>query len=120
MVEELILAGIRTRQFMRVEYTDGVGRPRTDVLEGYTLGYNRSKQKILNGFHWASDPGPWYFMGRRIYPIERITAVELMGHKFCRPHDETGAKDFSEFTYIICDCYTAARYSISDHSCVSV
>src|ERR1700675_4176323 len=42
-VEESILAGIRTRQFMRVEYTDGGGRPRTDVLEGYTLGYNRSK-----------------------------------------------------------------------------
>jgi hypothetical protein len=107
-VEELILAGIRTRQFMRIEYTDGGGRPRTDVLEGYTLGYNRSKQKTLKGFHWASDPGPWYSKGGRTYPVERITDVELTGHKFGRPQDETGAKDSSEFTHIICDCYFTA------------
>jgi len=107
-VEQSILAGIRTRQFMRLEYTDGGGRPRIDVLEGYVLGYNRSKQKILKGFHWASDPGPWYSTGGRVYPIEGITAVELMGHKFVRPQDETGAKDSSEFTDIICDCYFPA------------
>ena len=107
-VEQSILAGIRTRQFMRLEYTDGGGRPRIDVLEGYVLGYNRSKQKILKGFHWASDPGPWYSTGGRVYPIEGITAVELMGHKFVRPQDETGAKDSSEFTDIISDCYFPA------------
>jgi hypothetical protein len=107
-VEESILAGIRTRQFMRVEYTDRGGRPRTDVLEGYTLGYNRSKQKILKGFYWASDPGPWYSAGGRTYPIERIVAVELTGHTFGRPQDETGAKDLSEFTHIIRYCYFPA------------
>jgi hypothetical protein len=107
-VEELILTGIRTRQFMRIEYTDGWGRPRMDVLEGYTLGYKRSKQKTLKGFHWASDPGPWYSKGGRTYPVDRITAVELLEHKFGRPQDETGAKDSSEFTNIICDCYFPA------------
>jgi hypothetical protein len=107
-IEELILAGIRTRQFMRVEYLDGGGRSHTDVLEGYTLGYNRSEQKILKGFHWASAPGPWYSKGGRTYPVERITDVELTGHKFGLPQDETGAKDSSEFTNIICDCYFPA------------
>jgi len=108
-VEESILAGIRARQLMRVEFADGTGRPRTDVLEGYTLGYNRSMQKILNGFHWASHPGPAYSKGPRTYPIEQITTVELVGHKFGgRPADESGAKDFSEFTHIIGNWYFPA------------
>jgi hypothetical protein len=107
-VEESILEGIRTRQFMRVEYYDRGGQPHTDVLEGYTLGSNRAGLQILKGFHWASAPGPWYFTGGRNYPIERITAVELMGYKFGRPQDEIGAKDYSEFTQIISGCYFPA------------
>ena len=39
MVRESILLGIRTRQFMRVEFTDNEGQLRAETLEGYTLGY---------------------------------------------------------------------------------
>jgi len=107
-IEEAILAGISTRQFMRVEFTDDAGQPRTDVIEGYTLGYSCSMRKILKAFHWASDPGPWYFSGSRTYPIEQITTVELIGYTFGRPHDHTGARDFSEFAHIVCGYYCPA------------
>jgi hypothetical protein len=100
-----ITEGINSRQFMLIEYTDVGGRPHADVLEGYTLGLDHSNQQILKGFHWASYPGPWYSKGGRTYPVERITAVELTGHKFSRPQDEAGAKDSSEFKSIICDYY---------------
>ena len=106
--EESIFTGIRARQYMRVEYIDHAGLPRTDILEGYTLGLDRSTQKILKGFHWASDPGPAYSKGPRAYPIEQITSVELMGQKFGRPYDEAGAKDFSGFTHIIYNWYFPA------------
>jgi len=93
---------------MRVEYIDGGGRPRVDVVEGYTLGYNRSGHKILKGFYWASFPGRWYSTGLRTYPVKQITAVELTKHKFCRPQDEVGANDSSEVARIIGDCYFPA------------
>jgi hypothetical protein len=107
-VRESILSGIRTREFMRVEFTDSEGRSRTEVLEGYTLGYDNVEQEVVTGFYWASDPGPWYSRGSRTYPIERITAVELTGHRFGRPHDENCAKDFSEFVHITSSCYFPA------------
>jgi hypothetical protein len=49
-VRESILTGIRTRQFMRVEFTDSEGRSRTEVLEGYTLGYDNIEQEVVTGF----------------------------------------------------------------------
>lgn len=107
-VRESILAGIRTRQFMRVKFTDSEGQMRTETLEGYTLGYDRAGQEVVTGFYWASDPGPWYSQGNRTYPIERIAAVELTGHTFGRPHDENSAQDFCEFVYITWSCYFPA------------
>jgi hypothetical protein len=107
-VRESILSGIRTRQFMRVEFIDSEGRLRNEILEGYTLGYDSAEQEVVKGFYWASDPGPWYSRGKRTYPIERIAAVELTGHRFGRPHDENSAKDFREFVHITWSCYFPA------------
>jgi hypothetical protein len=110
-IRESILSGICTRQFMRVEFTDSEGQLRTEVLEGYTFGYDNAGKEVLKGFHWASDPGPWYSTGNRTYPIERIIAVELTGYKFGYPQDENGAKDFSQFAHVIGSCYYPASIS---------
>jgi hypothetical protein len=104
-VTDSISAGISSRQFMKIKYTDDRGQLHTDILEGYTLGYDYSNQQILKGFRWASSPGPWYSTGRSTYDVERITAAELTGHKFGSPFDESSAKDSSEFRHIICDYY---------------
>jgi hypothetical protein len=104
-IEESIRTGIRTRQLMCIKYIDGEGQLRSDAIEGYTLGFSHSNREILKGFHWARYPGPWYSKGRRTYRVERITTVELTGHRFRLPQDETGAKDSSEFGRITCDYY---------------
>lgn len=107
-IEKVILAAIRTRQFMRINYLDQDGQICTDIIEGYTLGFNWSNQQILKGFHWASTPGPNFSTGERIYTVERILSVEAMEQRFDHPHDENAAKDSREFREIIGDSYFPA------------
>ena len=98
---ESVETAIQTRTTIRIEYAvDGIAR--TDVVEPYTLGEDDNNRLVLAGFYWASDPPPAYCTGRRSYLVGGITSIEVLEHKFGPPHDESAAKDWSQFQRILC------------------
>lgn len=102
--QDSICSAIRDHRFLRIRFDDD-GVERTDLIEPYTLGFNQSKELILSGYHWASDPGPAYSKGSRNYPVEKVISVEIKEQKFGPPADELAPRDVSQFSQIICDLY---------------
>jgi hypothetical protein len=101
--DNAIRTAICERRLLVLSYNEG--SPSNWIVEPYVLFYGRTRQLMLNGYFWASDPSPAYSKGSRDFLVEQIASIEIRAEIFDRPQQEYFDRDWRQVASIVCDVF---------------